>query len=345
MRKKDSLSPTFILACAAGLLAAGPGCGADRPGNATPAVSKAADGSRWMEDHLDSWGKRPLRRWVLPASHDSAMYESGWVKSLGQTQTLSIYEQLKYGIRFFDLRPQWSGGEICLYHGPVVGPKLTDLLDDVRRFCREPHHELIILKFSRYESFSDKVFRRMVEEITERLDLWLHKSLPKDRRLADVPLRDVLIEKSVVWVVCDGGYPLVNRTPDIWVYRDWSAADPEQGDLRVYDRYADSTDYERMKADQLGKFARYDGKCIRRPDLPCDLFLLSWTLTPATGVRAYSELPNRKLAENIRELKSPNRFGCVPNLLYADYVESAHLLDVALEMNEALAKAEAKKDR
>ena len=352
MLKKDSLPRTFILACAAGLLAAGQGRATDRPSDAAPAVSNAAAGSRWMQNHLDAWGKRPLRQWVIPASHDSAMYESGWVKSLAQTQDLSIYGQLAYGIRYFDLRPQWTGGEIYMHHGPVLGHKLADVLDDVRRFCRAPHRELIILKFSHYEAIDDKAYRQMVEQITERLDPWLYKSLPnKGKRLAEIPLQDLLGEKSVVWIVCDGGYSLAHRTPGIWTYRDWSAADPQQGDLRVYDRYADSTDYPRMKADQFGKFAQYDGKCQRRREVPCDLFLLSWTLTPATGVRAYAELPNRKLAEDIKELKVPNRFGCIPNLLYADYVESAGLLDVALEMNRALEtnravqKREEKKDR
>ena len=299
-----------------------------------------------MQDHLDFWRqKRPLRQWVLPASHDSAMYESGWIKSLGQTQNLSIYGQLAYGIRYFDLRPQLSDSKIYMHHGPVLGPKLIEVLDDVRRFCREPHRELIILKFSHYEAIKDKTYRQMVKQITERLDPWLCKSLPKGKRLAEIPLREVLKEKSVVWIVCDGGYPFTHRTPGIWVYRDWSAVDAGHGDLRVYDRFADSTDYERMRADQLGKFARYDGKCKHGSDLPCDLFLLSWTLTLATGVRAYAELPNRKLAEEMKGLKSPNRFGCIPNLLYADYVESAHLLDVALEMNRTLEKPDGKKVR
>jgi hypothetical protein len=330
-----------VLFAAVALLAARQSFGHVSP-EGKPLV-KAPDGSRWMEDHLDAWGKRPLRQWVLPASHDSAMYESGWVKSLAQTQDLSVYQQLKYGIRYFDLRPQLSDGEIYMHHGPVLGPKLADVLDDVRRLCREPHRELIILKFSHYEAISDKIYRRMVEEITARLDPWLYKSPPIGKRLAEIPLRDLLKEKNVIWVVCDGVYPLVNRTPGIWVYRDWSSADPEQGDLRVYDRYADSTEHKQMKDDQFGKFVRYNGKCKRRPDLPCDLFLLSWTLTPATGVRAYSELPNRKLNEDLKELECPNRFGCIPNLLYADYVESAHLLDVALRMNEALEKVETRK--
>jgi hypothetical protein len=220
-----------------------------------------------------------------------------------------------------------------------TSPTLAEVLDDVRRFCRQPHRELIILKFSHYETFSDTVYRQMVKEIAARLDTWLLKSLPKGRRLAEIPLKELPAERSVVCIVCDGDYPLRNHSSGIWVYRDGDAAHPEQGDLRVYDRYANSTDYEQMKADQLGKFARYDGKCRQRPDLPCDLFLLSWTLTPAVNVRAYSDLPNRRLADDMKELKSPNRSGCVVNLLYADYVEAAQLLDLALAMNRALEKA------
>lgn len=336
MRFGDNLSRAFILACAIGLLAAAQGCGADPTGTAVPAAAKAADNSHWMQDHLDTWGKQPLKRWVLPASHDAAMYEPGWVKSLGRTQDLTIYQQLMCGVRWFDLRPQSSGGTLYMHHGPVLGPKLADVLDDVRRFCHGSRRELIALKFSHYQGFSVGVYRQMVKEITARLDPWLYRSLPKGKRLAEIPLREMLGEKCIVLVACDEDYPLANRTPGIWVYRDWDAADAERGDLRVYDRYSDVTDYQTMKANQFDKFARYDGKCQRRPDLACDLFMVCWTLTPATNVRAYSELPNRKLADDMKELKCPNRFGCAANLLYADYVETAHLTDVVLTMNRAL---------
>ena len=280
-----------------------------------------ADNSHWMQDHLDAWGKRPLKQWVLPASHDAAMHESGWVKSLGRTQDLTIYEQLMYGVRWFDLRPQSSGGTLYMHHGPVLGPKLANVLDDVRRFCHDPQagarrRELIVLKFSHYAAFSDKVYRQMVEEITARLDPWLYKSLPKGKRLAEIPLRELLREKCVVLVACDGDYPLANRKAGVWVYRDWDAADPEAGDLRVYDRYADSTDYRQMKADQFNKFARYDGKCRQRPDLPCDLFLLSWTLTPATNVRGvlrYAESKTGRRNEG-DEMPQPLRLRGEPSL-------------------------------
>ena len=157
-----------------------------------------------MQDHLDAWGKRPLKQWVLPASHDAAMYESGLVKSFAQTQDLSIYGQLNYGVRYFDLRPQWFRGELYVHHGPVLGPKLTEVLDDVRRFCREGHRELIILKFSHYEGFDEKVYCKFVAAIRERLEPWLYRAPLKGRRLAEVPLADMLAKNCVVWPVCDG---------------------------------------------------------------------------------------------------------------------------------------------
>jgi hypothetical protein len=329
----------FVLACAAGFLAFVQGCHAEPPPASPPPAAAVAARAHWMQDHLDSWGKIPLKQWVLPASHDSAMYESGWIKSLGKTQDLTIYGQLTYGIRYFDLRPYWSDGQLFIHHGPILGPKLANVLDDVRRFCILGHRELIILKFSHYDAFNDRSYQQMVKEIHDRLDPWLCKSITKGKRLAEMPVADYLQHGSVLWVLCDGGFPLANRSPGIWVYRDWYAAHPEEGDLRVFDRYADSTDYQKMKTDQLEKFDRYDGKCEKRRDLPCDLFLLSWTLTPATDVKRFSVLPNRKLAEEMKALKNPNRFGCVPNLLYADYVESANLTDVALEMNRALDRA------
>ena len=86
---------------------------------------------------------------------------------------------------------------------------------------------MIILKFSHYTAFSDKVYRQMVEEITARLDPWLYKSLPRGKRLADIPLREMLREKCVVLVACDEDYPVANRTPGVSVYRDWDTTDRE----------------------------------------------------------------------------------------------------------------------
>jgi hypothetical protein len=92
--------------------------------------------------------------------------------------------------------------------------------------------------------------------------------------------------------------------------------------------------YSSMKADQFDKFNRYDGKCRFRHDIPCDLFLLSWTLTPPTYVRGFATQANRNLATALKELKIPNRFGHLVNLLYADYVDASNVTNVAIQLNK-----------
>ncbi len=290
-----------------------------------------------MHDRLDLLGDRPLKRLVLPASHDSAMYESGPLKSLAQTQDLTIYQQLCHGVRYFDLRPQWHEGKLVIHHGPVQGPDLANMLDDVRKFVREGHRELVILKFSHYQGFNDEVYLNLAKQIGECLGPWLYKSLPPGRRLADVTLAEFIREKTAVLALCDGSYPLTNHREDIWVYRDWDSSHPEQGDLRVYDQYSNTLSNADMKTDQLDKFRRYDGKCKSRRDVPCELFLLSWTLTPPINVQGYAVDSNRNLEAALGEMKIPNRLGYIVNLLYVDYVDSAKVTEVAIKENARLA--------
>ena len=72
--------------------------------------------ARWISDNLAILQNRPLSKLVLPASHDSAMYVDG-VSVLAKTQDLSIYGQLRYGIRYFDIRVMVSSGSLVTYHG------------------------------------------------------------------------------------------------------------------------------------------------------------------------------------------------------------------------------------
>jgi len=287
-----------------------------------------------MEESLDRFGDRPVKQLVLPASHDSAMYLTSFPQLLGRTQNLSIYAQLTDGIRYFDLRPRWkSSSHFVLSHGPIDGPDLSTVLNDVRRYMNQGHRELVILKFSHYDRFDSHQYSEMIRQVSQQLTPWLFTARPEAVRLADLSLRDYVQPHGSVLIVCDGDYPIANPLPGIWVYRDWDSADPAPGDLRVFDQYSNSTSYPAMKADQFAKFNRYDGRCRARPDLPCDLFLLSWTLTPTTNVPAFAAVINPHLATDLSELKIPNQFGCRINLLYTDCVETAHATDLATELN------------
>ena len=97
--------------------------------------------------------------------------------------------------------------------------------------------------------------------------------------------------------------------------------------------YRHTVSFEEMQEDQFRHFERYTGKMAHDRNLPCDLFLLSWTLTPVTGVWFAAQAANRRLGEFIIKMRPRNRYGQMVNLLFVDYVEYARVTDVALFRN------------
>jgi hypothetical protein len=294
----------------------------------------------WMQDRLATLGNTPLSGLVLPASHDSGMYKGG-TAILGKTQDLSIYGQLDYGVRWFDLRPKWTGSsrKFVIYHGVITGPDLSEVLADTKRFfAQKGSRELAILKLSHFDNIDDNTYVQLTDQIEAALGPWLVKTIPAGKRLADVTLNEYVRNGPALLVVVDGDYAIDKPRPGFWVYRDWDASDPAVGELRVFDKYSDKTDFDKMKADQFDKFESYKGKCEKDPNVPCDLFLLSWTLTPVTAVGLESKPANRNLGLAMTELRVPNQYGQVVNMLYVDYVQHARVTDVALFQNGQPAK-------
>jgi hypothetical protein len=297
-------------------------------------TSRVTNRARWMHHNMDVLGDKTLPRLTTGASHDAGMYQHGALATLGKTQNLNIYQQLRNGIRYFDLRPKWSGNALYVHHGGISGPTVAEIADDVRNFMREGNRELVVLKFSHYEKFTGAAYEALVAMLQEKLRDWLYRQPLQGRRLADIPMREFLAQSGVVLVVCDGDYPIAFPAAGIWVYRDFDAAHPELGDLRVYDKYSNSMIYETMKAGQLRQFQAYNGFCAApNAEVPCDQFLLSWTLTPPTGVWLVSQEANRNLGEVMATQGVPNPQDLVINYLYVDYEEYSRATDVAMFMN------------
>jgi hypothetical protein len=300
-------------------------------------VSLITDRTSWMQNRLATLGRRSLGELVLPASHDAAMYPGPPFSEFAQTQSLSIYGQLCYGIRYFDLRPRWTGRKFVFYHGPSDGPDVSVVLREIRRFALEHHSELVILKFSHFDRIDNEKYAKLVKQIEASLGTWLVKTLPPGKRLVDVTLGEYVVDGPALLVVVDRDYAVHVKEPGFWVYRDWNWTTPEKGDLRVFDQYSNTTSLDSMRKGQLGKFKKFTGRMARDASLRCDLFLLSWTLTPITFVFRFSVQANRRLGSDIRLGQTrpaiPNWRGHIMNLLYADYVEFARLTDVALFHN------------
>ena len=305
-------------------------------------TSLVADRSSWMQLRQPTLGNKQLRQLALSASHDAGMYAYG-IAVLGKTQDLTIHGQLADGIRWFDIRPDYDSGNGKFYvvHNFIRGPELTELLNDMRRFAQEGHRELAIVKLSHFRNFDNSIYQKMTELIRSYVGPYCYTTLPAGKRLADVTLSEYIASGMKFLFVVDEDYAIDRPAPGFWVYRDWESETAAKGDLRVYDIYANKMSWTQMRDDQFRKFREYNGKCELDPNLPCDMFLLSWTVTPPTGVWFDSKDANRHLGISITELPNPNSFGQIVNMVYCDYVEFSRNTDVALVMNGERVSAEA----
>lgn len=292
--------------------------------------SLETDRANWMGDRLGTLGHKPLSRIVFPGSHDAGMYH-GNLLDFGLTQDQNLYEQLHWGVRYFDLRPDKN---LDIHHGVVIGPSVQTVLNDVKHFMQEGHREVVVLKFSHFDFEGTEAYKRLLNMIADTLGPWLYVN-DTGKRLADIPLNTMLANGGVVLAVLDvDTLPADHRNE--YTYRDWNAGSPSKppksaGDLSVYDRYSNTTSYDTMKNDQLAKYAAFDGKMEWNSSLPTDLFLLSWTLTDCCP-RDLAPRPDSELGPVVAKLP-PNRFGRIPNVLYVDVVEWADPADVAIAAN------------
>lgn len=367
----------------------------------------------WMSDHHDQLITKTLADVVPPASHDSGAF----AHNDAQTQDLSIRRQLLYGVRYFDIRPNYDGDKdaaideekLVTYHDLGLeslatiydGPKLKDVISRVRLFM-EAHNELVILKLSHFRNFNDDVYSKLIDLIkgngtTTGLTKWLYKpKAGETRRLAHLPLRQFLKRRrGTVLVLIDrvsnfigtnssAKHPKLDSEPDVQIdffndsdrndgffrYRDWYDPKPEEDDITVFDLFSDTVLFDRMALNegysndsgaidtkhpdipgsttrlpraQLLKFKWFDGLCQGRGSTrsvtPCDLFLLSWTLTPNSAAtrtafqRADEATEHLVPYLNIPKYNMRNDQGYRINLLFTDAVEFSRSTDLAMLRN------------
>lgn len=297
------------------------------------------DRAIWMQERLKTLGPKQLGALVLPASHDSSMYRGGPLESLARTQDLSIFDQLEYGIRYFDLRVRWTGSKFVMFHGPIDGPDLADILADIKRYANFGHKEVAVLKFSHFKDIDNTTYEKFTTQVNEAIGTWLVKSKVAGKRLAQMTLNEYVGKGTALLAVVDDDYAIAKPKAGFWVYRDSALGDhgsdynPALGDLRVFDVYSNTVFVDTMIEDQRRKFADYTGKCSIDPNVPSDLFLISWTLTPPTDVWDVSKAANRVLGEQMTQISVPNTHGQIINMIYVDYVQYSRVTDVVLFQN------------
>lgn len=127
--------------------------------------NKMKNHSGWMGQllHADSpVAKKPINNIIIPGTHDSGTYGMG---TLSATQSLSIQEQLDYGVRYLDCRIRLVGDDYMFYHYYTSPNKFgtrhgvpsvnTDcVLYDIYTFLVNNPNEILILKFQDFNDFT-----------------------------------------------------------------------------------------------------------------------------------------------------------------------------------------------
>jgi hypothetical protein len=308
-------------------------------------TSAIRDRANWMRDNLSWLGDKTLQDIVIPATHDAGMYRADDFGILALTQDQSVYDQLRGGVRYFDLRVL-AGNPQYIYHGSswTKGPPLHEVLHDVKRFMQEGHQEAVMLLFSHFKDFADCTTDRLspeystlVSSLFNTLGPWLYYNTTGDVRPAHVPLSEMLSGGGKVIALVQGNWASVLCQPEpyIFVYKDWSGEALHLGLFNVFDMYSDMRDYDSMRGDQFQKYAVYNGRMKWAPSIECDLFVFSWTLTPIAveDVQSTSEEANRNLANEMNSVHR-NPYGFIPNMLFVDYYQYARVTDTAISMTE-----------
>jgi len=119
---------------------------------------------QWQKDNWETIKNKRLWQIAMPATHDSGCYGKCWqgvvdhaildYNPRSKSQGASIYEQLFYGIRQFDLRFKNYGDKYYVFHGTDVFDITFDtVLNDIKKFLDETEKEILILCF-RFEEKS-----------------------------------------------------------------------------------------------------------------------------------------------------------------------------------------------
>lgn len=319
-------------------------------------MSRSAN-STWMQSNLGTLGAKNLRNICLPGTHDSGMsqFNPGTLFAAPcnvVTQTTGILGQLRYGARYFDIRPVISGGQYVTGHYTELtaaginswqganGQSIASLIDDLNTFT-EANQELIVLYLSHdldtdvgndaYAPFTQTQWDALLLTLQDINHLFVYAGSPTTD-LTTLPLNTYIgAGKAAVVVVVDAsgsGITLGNQAGQGFYL---------PNNFPVYNEYSDTNNLQTMVSDQLAKMA------AQKTTSDASYFLLSWTLTQSTEQAATCgiglsqgivDLANSANAQLSSQLLPACNANCFPNIIYIDNISAAvDVLAIARQVN------------
>ena len=116
------------------------------------------DNSNWME-YIDE--DAYVNEIVMPGSHDAGSYKMVW---LGETQQFNIEQQLKMGVRYFDLRVNKIDDEYVIFHSIINGVEFLPILESIKNFIIDNPTEVLLLDFQHFNGNSQNDVYKFITE-------------------------------------------------------------------------------------------------------------------------------------------------------------------------------------
>lgn len=313
----------------------------------------------WMQQSLKQRNE-PLLKFCMPGTHDSGMSTYGRHTLFGwpcntRTQTNTIINQLRYGARFFDVRPVISDGDFYTGHYTYIdtlnintwqganGQSIADVIKDVNEFTSS-NAELIVLYISHayntdvgnsnYRWFNQEEWTRLFTALSGIEDRYVMIGQPPTN-MTQMKLGDFIGKGRAAVVILiepenadnpvelgpfqNQGFYLTKCWPQYHQY--YSDHDP-QGMIKY--------EIDQLKAN--------------RPDPSSLYFPLSWTITPddfdvatcggnadASSILDMADKVNPFLYPVLLPNCSPRTF---PNIIWTDKFETSAIVALAQVINK-----------
>ncbi|KAJ7091812.1 PLC-like phosphodiesterase [Mycena epipterygia] len=227
---------------------------------------------QWMQGALSWLGDRRLFDIALPGSHDAGLSNITGSTAFGnshncQTQWLNIGNQLRAGVRYFDIRPVFSAGGFKTGHYSDTGEPLgwqgangqsmSDMIDQINDFCRISA-ELIVVRLSHAINTDSKPYKDLTQDEWNRLFSELLRI--KHRFVAPVSGSD-LTQVKIKDFIGSGkaAVVLVVDPMNISLGSYASQGFYTSSQLSIYDEYSSTNDLNTMTNDQMNKMRQQHG--------------------------------------------------------------------------------------
>lgn len=285
----------------------------------------------WMHQNLQTIGCHPLRRLVMPGSHNAGMSKlTGGTLFVTKENTLcqwiDVAGQLDAGFRYFDLRPNIASGKFVMGHYSEIldswvggnGQDLASIITQVNDFL-DHNNELVILDMSHmyntdedWRPLNGDEFNRLLTQLTGLKHRYDGPTGPNGD-LSSLPLNTFIRDGSRVVVLNSESTVRLPAKPPAGIF-------PSSA-LNIFNSFSNTDNVSRMRTDQLSKLA------ANRKSRDDRIFLLSWTLTTVLNIRELATRAHAALfdqaADGLWQTVYRNRATSYPNILYIDGIGQA----------------------